>query len=101
MRLTLDLDEINWKVSFAYQSMKVLSKIFGRGEEPRIRLSSSGRGVHLKVHGLKLGFWTIILLRRLLGDDRMRIRFDIRRHKKPKQILFTVKNGFRSGVWVR
>lgn len=61
---------------------------------------SANRKIHLKVHGLRIPFGVSLLLRYLLRDDKMRIKFDLQRLAKPKQLLFTVKDGKRTGEWV-
>ncbi len=74
-------------------------KIISRGAQYG-RRSANGR-FHLKAHYLRISFKTSLFLRVLLGDDRMRIRFDIRRMKKPKQILWTEKNHKFATRWTR
>ena len=63
--------------------------------------SSGGKGYHLIVSGLPISFQQAIEIRRWLGDDQQRIKFDLQ-HKnqsKPKQILFT-KKGKKRIKWL-
>jgi len=55
------------------------------------RVSSSGKGVHLEVHGVDSD--VADTLRVAAGDDRKRIWYDAVTDLKPKQILFDNKNG--------
>jgi hypothetical protein len=65
-----------------------------------VRRSASGRGWHLKAHGLKIDFEKCLLLRAFLGDDEVRVSLDRERLAKPKQVLWTVKNGMPATEWV-
>jgi hypothetical protein len=65
--------------------------IFGRIDE--IRRSSRGHGYHIIVRHTNLNFRQILRLRHLLNDDEQRLKFDAEADKKPKSILFRVKNG--------
>lgn len=106
MRVTLDYDfspEENSTGAVVYYMFRMITAwlvLKALRGEVYVRRSASGR-FHMKAHGLKIGFWTSILLRCFLGDDKMRIRFDIRRMKKPKQILWSEKNGKEAGEWIR
>ena len=97
MRCTIDLDGTDfftkWRFTVDWLVLRVLSRNAQYG-----RRSASGK-FHLKCHGLKVSFRTSLILRLLLGDDKMRIKFDLQRLKKPKQCLFTMKNGKRAGKW--
>jgi len=94
MRVTIDMDKPS-----RMKAMAVIAMLKLTGGRVFVRRSAGGK-IHLKVHGLRIPFGISLLLRYLLGDDRMRIRFDLRRQMKPKQILFTVKDGKRAGRWV-
>jgi len=61
------------------------------------RTSSSGTGVHLKVHGCEPA--EADALRAVCGDDEKRRRFDRESVLKPKQILFSSKRGNEAGEW--
>lgn len=99
MRITVDLDEPSaLEVIKAYYNLAYLARLTG-AEKPQIRISASGRGVHIKAHGFRLSDEDIEVIRRWLGDDEARIYFDRRRLLKPKQVLFTEKNGRRACVW--
>ncbi len=95
MRITIDLDNPdNLKIQMCYYNLWCITKI-----NPLIRLSASGKGVHLKVHGVLEGEVVVNDIRRMLGDDSVRIKFDEERIAKPKQVLWTVKNSNKAGVW--
>ena len=94
MRATIDMDKPTRR-----KAMAVIAVLKLMGGQVFVR-KSANRGIHLKAHGLRIPFGVSLLLRYLLGDDRMRIKFDICRTKKPKAILFTVKDGKRAGEWV-
>jgi len=99
MRVTLDIDGTGFyskmKVTVAWITLRCLS----RGNQYGRR--SAGGKFHLKAHGLKISFRTSIVIRLILGDDKMRIRFDLRRQLKPKQSLWTKKDGKMAGEWRR
>jgi hypothetical protein len=96
MRLTLDFDDKGFtgkfRVTVAWLTLKILSR-----NRQYVR-KSANRGWHIKAHGLRY-FKLIILLRLLLGDDKMRVKFDLIRQCKPKQILWTHKDKKPSGKW--
>lgn len=95
MRLTIDLDNpSNLDIQRCYYNIKYITK-----KEPEIRLSASGRGVHIKVHGLVVKDDELIILRETFNDDPVRIKYDQERVAKPKQVLWTVKNKKRAGEW--
>ena len=94
MRLTLDYDNPSRRKVIA---VIAVLKLTGK---PVFVRRSANNNLHLKVHGLRIPFGVSLLLRYLLGDDRMRIKLDRQRLAKPKQILFTVKDGKRAGEWV-
>jgi len=85
MRATIDLDDpTELAVERAWQRLK------GHGEGTVYgRVSSSGEGVHLKVHGCDED--TVERLRAVCGDDQKRRDFDANSELKPKQILFSSK----------
>jgi len=97
MRVTIDIDGTGFlsrmRVVIDWFTLKIISRGAQYG-----RRSANGK-FHLKCHYLRISFKTSLFLRVLLGDDRMRIRFDIRRMKKPKAVLWSEKNGKKAGVW--
>jgi len=93
MRVTVDVDNPSrLRVEYPMRVLKLL------GGQVFIRKSAS-RGLHIKAHGLNIPFWASLVLRALLGDDRHRVLFDFQRTFKPKQLLFTVKDGKLAGRW--
>jgi hypothetical protein len=62
---------------------------------------SADSGVHLKCHGLRISFKLSLIIRIFLLEDRKRSKFDMTRLKKPKQILWSSKNGKPAGKWSR
>ncbi len=93
MRATIDLD--NPAVDDVIDAWETLSehgdgRVYGR-------VSSSGTGVHLKVHGCSKE--TAEALRFACGDDEKRRRFDRESELKPKQILFSSKRGREAQEW--
>jgi len=99
LRVTCDYDGngfvSKFKTTVAWLVLKVISRkqVYGR--------KSVDNGVHLKCHGLRISFELSLLIRILLCEDRLRSKFDMRRTKKPKQMLFTHKNGKSAGKWSR
>jgi len=93
MRATIDLDDpTDMEVLKAWNRMEAFGdgRVFGR-------VSSSGSGVHLKVHGCSED--DVEHLRRLCGDDAKRRAFDRATTLKPKQILFSSKPTGVAGEW--
>lgn len=99
MRVTIDYDGkgilTKWKFTIGWTILNIVShgKVYGRR-------SASGN-FHLKCHGLKISFRTSLYLRLLLGDDKARIKFDLKRLQKPKQVLWSYKNGQKASEWTR
>lgn len=94
MRATVDLDDPS-----EFDIIKAWNRMAKHGDG-RVygRVSSSGTGVHLKVHGCSEA--TVARLRLVCGDDTKRIQFDENSDLKPKQILFSSKpNGAVAGDW--
>jgi hypothetical protein len=87
VRATVDLDDPT-----DMDILKAWNRLADHGDgEVYGRVSSSGEGVHLKVHGCDED--TVERLRRLCGDDVKRRDFDAKTRLKPKQILFSSKPG--------
>ena len=67
--------------------------------ETHVRLSSSGKGIHMRCKARGLTKQQILDLRSFVGDDRLRVFYDTEAENKPFGILFEVKNGKESGEW--
>lgn len=94
MRATIDLDHPG--IHTLTQAWELLA---GHGDgDVYGRVSSSGQGVHLKVHGCTAE--KAERLRIACRDDIRRIKFDEQTSMKPKQILFDCKNGKQAGKWL-
>jgi hypothetical protein len=93
MRVTIDLDTP--AVTDIIESWDLLTRYGDRIVWGRV--SSSGLGVHLEVHGVdeSIGHQ----LRVAAGDDRKRIWYDALTSLKPKQILFDRKKGREAQRW--
>lgn len=96
MRATIDLDDPTpAEVGEAWLRLTQFGDghVFGR-------VSSSGEGVHLKVHGCDPAESWVARIE--CGDDLKRIEFDADTRLKPKQIMFSSKpaNG-EAGEWTR
>ncbi len=95
MRITIDLDNPNnLTIQKCYYNLWYTTNI-----KPQIRLSASKKGVHIKVHGVIKKEDIINNIRKTLGDDTIRVKFDEERIAKPKQVLWTIKNGKKAGEW--
>lgn len=94
MRATVDLDDPT-----EMEILRAWNHLQGHGEGVvHGRVSSSGSGVHLKVHGCDAE--TVKRLRQIAGDDQKRRDFDASTRLKPKQILFSEKpTGEGAGEW--
>lgn len=94
MRATVDLDDAS-----ELDIVKVWNRLENHGDgRVHGRVSSSGTGVHLKVHGCDAE--TVKRLRQVCGDDVKRRDFDANSRLKPKQILFSSKpTGDGAGDW--
>lgn len=94
MRATVDLDDpTELAVIKAWNRLERYGdgQVFGR-------VSSSGSGVHLKVHGADPD--NVDEARRLCGDDAKRRDFDANTTLKPKQIMFSSKpDSEGAGEW--
>lgn len=103
MRLTLDIDgsdpETHSKALKLYDTLKAQ---FLRHD---IEMYKTKRGYHLVVYDTGLTYEQVLQLRELLGDDKNRIKLDTELFKKPKQVLFTEKNGHQRTLiewdWVK
>jgi hypothetical protein len=85
MRATLDLDDPS-EIEIL-KAWRRLSR-FGDGRV-KGRVSSSGSGIHLKVHGCSEA--ESRKARLICGDDPKRVKFDQESDLKPKQIMFSSK----------
>lgn len=99
MRVTIDIDGTGFlsrmKVVIDWLALKAISRGAQYG-----RRSARGK-FHLKAHGLPISFKVSLFIRILLGDDRMRVKLDMRRMKKPKQILWTEKDHKFATKWTQ
>lgn len=91
MRVTIDLDYDD--PEYAKGLLERLRQMFGNAYIRKTR-----RGYHLKSY-TSLGLDEALEVRKMLGDDPVRVRLDRMRLKKPKQILWTWKEGFKNGEW--
>jgi len=86
MRVTLDIDhDCEWKRLAQYFNMKHICGV------DEIRVSSSGRGLHLFKRGLPISYEDSLNIRAMLGECETRLRFDGENNRKPKQIAFQAK----------
>jgi hypothetical protein len=93
MRATIDLDDPT-----DMQIIKSWNELESHGDGTVYgRVSSSGTGVHLKVHGCDPE--TVKRLRQICGDDERRRHIDGETELKPKQILFSSKPNGEAGEW--
>lgn len=91
MRLTLDIDGKDEKTRLKVaEIMRALRQQFERHD---IEVYATKRGFHFIVYDTGLTFDQILELRNILGDDQNRIKLDRELFEKPKQVLFTEKNG--------
>ena len=99
MRVSCDYDGTGFisrfKTTVAWLTLRIISRgqVYGR--------KSADKGYHLKAHGLKISFRLSLFIRILLLEDRKRCEFDMTRLKKPKQILWSHKDGKAAGKWLR
>lgn len=99
MRVTIDIDNNGFlgKIHLTYAMLAL--RLMSRGNAYCRR--SANKRFHVKCHGLRISFRTSLFMRFLLMDDDTRIRKDVERLKKPKQILWTHKDGKTAGVWLK
>lgn len=93
MRIVVDLDYPSVpEVVYAW------TRIQRHGDGvPHGRVSSSGEGVHIKVHGY-FGD-DVNELRRRLGTDELAVLYDERGGPDPKQVAFSGKGDKKAGEW--
>lgn len=90
MRLTIDIDnrkdlkKVVNRINTFFDNRKMIDEIW---------LSSSGRGYHIIIYGLKITFEQCLELRKFFGDDKLRVYIDSIRDKvgHATQVLFTTK----------
>lgn len=99
MRVTIDIDGTGFlskmRIVVDWFALKAISRGAQYG-----RRSARGK-FHLKCHFLRISFKTSLFLRVLLGDDKMRVKLDVRRQVKPKQILWTEKDHKLATKWTQ
>ena len=91
MRVTIDLDSRDWLP--AVRIFYLLKYFFGNAYIRRTR-----RGYHLKAYA-PISYEESLRLRQALGDDPVRVKLDSERCRKPKQILWTMKEKHINGEW--
>lgn len=97
MRITVDLDDPS-----TFEIIKAWNRLERWGDgDVHGRVSASGTGVHLKVHGFRGDVTDTLKPRAIVGDDPDRIYYDSAWEAKPKQILFASKpeRGDHAGEW--
>ena len=99
MRVTLDYDGDGFVSKYHTILSWFVLKILSRGAQ--YGRKSADKGYHLKRHGLRISFKMSLLIRFLLLEDKQRSLFDLTRTKKPKQILWTHKEGKPASKWSR
>jgi len=97
MRITVDLDEpTKLEIRQSWNRLRNYGDgdVFGR-------VSSSGMGCHLKVHGFDGDLEDTVLPRLWCGDDTRRAYYDMDWNLKPKQIMFGSKpaDNNHAGDW--
>ena len=86
MRVTLDIDHHNeLRRLMQYFNMKHICGV------DEIRVSSSGRGLHLIKRGLNISYEDSLKIRDMLGECENRLKFDEEKNHKMKQILWRSK----------
>lgn len=96
MRLTLDIDDTSDKI--IGELVKMLEAGFGGHD---IEIYKTIKGYHLIVYDTGLTYAQVLKLREFLGDDKNRIKLDKELTDKPKQVLFTVKNGHQRQIMTK
>lgn len=96
MRLTLDIDGLK-RNQLLYSIIKI-NQLFYHGIIDEIYMSSSKKGYHIIIYGLKITFEDCINFRKMLGDDRRRIYIDKIRDRQghSTQVLFDYKGRKKS-----
>jgi hypothetical protein len=87
MRVTVDIDAKGKEAKEAFIKLSEITK-----ESPEIW--ETQRGFHFIVRGLPISFEESLKIREECGDDPLRLRLDREMGDKPKQVLWSVKNGF-------
>jgi len=99
MRVTIDYDS----ESYIGLLWRILKGIFLCKKLPNIKKSS--KGYHLVWSGLNISERDMFKYRKIIGDDKNRIRLDRCSKKRIKQVLFTEKittcNGFIHPYWTK
>ena len=97
--MTLDYDGTGLWSKFRCAVAWLVLRALSRGAQ--YGRKSADCGYHVKAHGLRISFRLSLLIRAFLLEDSHRWCFDMRRTKKPKQILWSWKNGKYAGKWVK
>ncbi|RLI98721.1 MAG: hypothetical protein DRP00_01445 [Candidatus Aenigmatarchaeota archaeon] len=98
MRVTVDLDENSKRLArwvfFNFIGIFSLPNFsYLKNFVPKIW--KTRRGWHFSLNHLRISFEEACMYRLLLNDDRKRVRFDFESVHKPKQILFSKKDGYK------
>ncbi|MEM4167691.1 MAG: hypothetical protein QXW98_04550 [Candidatus Caldarchaeum sp.] len=91
MRVTVDIDGLHreWWAWSVYYMMR------DSGQFQRVEIYRTRKGYHIIGYGTGLSETEINHLRRMFGDDQLRLEIDILKNTgQPKQVLWTVKNGY-------
>ena len=89
MRLTIDVDT---KTEPNIRRIIRLLKSFKHCEN---EVYETTRGFHIIIYDTGLSFSQVLSIRQMYGDDKARIKLDEELFFKPKQVLFTSKNGIQ------
>ena len=92
--ITVDLDNPStFEIVKSWHFLENFGHVWGR-------VSSGGRGIHLKVLHDNMEKHNRLDVRLMAGDDSNRIRLDQIFNDKPDQILFTERDGGKAGPWL-
>jgi hypothetical protein len=86
MRVTIDIDTKGKEAGEAFRKLSEITKGL-------IEIWETRRGFHFIVRGLPISFEESLRIREECGDDPLRLRLDREMGDKPKQVLWTVKDG--------
>lgn len=91
MRVTVDIDghHREWWAWSVYYMMR------DSGQFTKVEIYRTRKGFHVVGYGTGLSEIEAEILRRIYGDDTLRIEIDmVKNTGQPKQVLWTVKNGY-------
>jgi len=88
MRVTIDLDDKRWwKVMWTIFKGCLITKKF----PDEVRKSATGKGYHIIWRDLDIDEIRMFRYRKIIGDDKNRIKLDLVSRKRVSQVLFTKK----------